>query len=498
MLLLSLLLGCREDARPPTVTNPNPRTDRYRFPDPDDGPGWRGPGGPAAGFDADALWTPCAWLDGGPEDDLHHNLVMPYRGHLVMPWAPEWSGGGVSLFDVSDPCAPAKVGEGTSTTMRETHAIGFVHLPEGDPHAGDWAVVNALKGIQVWDLADPAAPALASELELPDIFYPDAYARVVLSVFVQYPWVYVAAADNGLFTVDMTEPLAPALVSQTTFDVPLRAGGVFVTGNTMLVSTAEQTHAMSLDVSDPAAPTPVADGYFETADASGTPVETYHGNVAGNWAMFARKEGGGGPIVYDVGDPSAPVFVGDSPNEGNGGYVFYDEGFLFVGESSFASVHDFRDPANPVEVGRATIPGDLDTAVPYGNVMVLSVDDEAEDHATAMVPWTEAVDVAPPQVLRVDPPDGATGVRTTARVGVGFSEPVEAATTFAGSIRLYRDQEAVEGWVSVQENIASFVPKAPLTPGATYRVQVLAGGVTDLNGNVVDVDLETSFTVEGG
>lgn len=498
MLFFALLAACRPDARPPTVTEPNPLSDRFRFPDLDDGPGWRGPGGPKAGFDEAELWSACAWLDGGPDDDLHHNLVMPYRGHLVMPWAPEWSGGGVSLFDVSEPCAPVKVGEGTDSTMRETHAIGFVHLPEGDPHAGDWAVVNALKGIQVWDLSDAAAPVVASELELPDIFYPDAYARVVLSVFVQYPWVYVAAADNGLFTVDMTDPYAPVLVSQTSFDAPLRAGGVFVTGNAMLVTSAEQTHAMSLDVSDPAFPQPVAEGYFETVDADGAPVETYHGNVAGYWALFARKSDGGGPLVYDLTNPSAPAWVGEVHTEGNGGYVFYDEGLLFVGDSSFASVHDFRDPAAPVELGRADLAGDLDTNVPYGNVMILSVDDEAEGHASAVVPWATTPDVTPPVVLRVDPPDGATGVRTTARVGLGFSEPVEAATTFAGSIRLYQDRVAVDGWVSVQENLASYVPKEPLVPGATYTVQVLAGGVSDVDGNRVDADFTSTFTVEGG
>ena len=31
------------------------------------------------------LWQNCADLPGGEQDYNHHNLVIPYRGHLVMP-----------------------------------------------------------------------------------------------------------------------------------------------------------------------------------------------------------------------------------------------------------------------------------------------------------------------------------------------------------------------------------------------------------------------------
>ena len=76
-------------------------------------------------------------------------LVIPYRGLLVMPWAPEWGQGGLSLFDVSDPCDPQKVGEGFHERMRESHAVGFMHIPETDDEAlseplaspGDYAVL---------------------------------------------------------------------------------------------------------------------------------------------------------------------------------------------------------------------------------------------------------------------------------------------------------------------------------------------------------------------
>ena len=73
----------------------------FDFPDADDHPAWRGSGGPVRTFSEDELFQPCAWLPGGEEDIDHHNLVVGYRGHLVLPWALEWSRGGLSLFDMA-------------------------------------------------------------------------------------------------------------------------------------------------------------------------------------------------------------------------------------------------------------------------------------------------------------------------------------------------------------------------------------------------------------
>ena len=53
------------------------------------------------------------------------------------------------------------------------------------------------------------------------------------------------------------------------------------------------------------------EGAFITYDSTGDAIEAYHANRAGNLAMFARKEGGGGVMAYDISDPSTPTFIGD-------------------------------------------------------------------------------------------------------------------------------------------------------------------------------------------
>jgi hypothetical protein len=468
------------------------------FPAPDARPALRGPGGPARSFSADELFTGCrGQLEGGPGGWDHHNLVAPYRGHLVLPWASEWGDGGLSLFDVSDPCAPVKVADSYAQRMRETHAIGLLHLPEGDPHAGDYAVVNAWHGVLIWDLSDPDDIVQLSEVVIDGVFWPDAYARVAFSVFWQYPYLYLAAADNGIYVIDTTDPAAPELVSQYTFDPVLRAGGVFVNGTEMLVVSAEQTEAALLDVSDPFAPQLHPGGRFTVRSADGEAREVYAGNMVGPHALFARKSGGGGPIVYDITDPTAPAFVGDYHEaDGNGGYIFAHEGILFVGNSHSGDVYDATDPTTIGKVGRGDLAGDLDTVVPFGNVAVLSVDDEAEDGvASVLVPWTTEPDARGPRVGRVVPADGATSVRTTARIGVGFDELIEPSSVHAGSRRVSDpDGRPVAGWGSAQETTAHWVPSEPLRPSTTYTVEVMAGGILDATGNPVEQTTTTTFT----
>ncbi|MBX3271815.1 MAG: Ig-like domain-containing protein [Sandaracinaceae bacterium] len=480
------------DAGPPRVDLCDPALDPGPFPAPD---AWsnRGPGGPRATFPEDALHRHCAYLNGGERDTTdHHNLLVMYDGYLLMPWAPEWGAGGLTFWEFTDPCRPVVVGTGHSPTMRESHSIGFSSV------GGRWAVVDQLTialfergGIQFWDVSDPRAPAAVADLELPGFQYPDAYARVSISVFWQVPYVYVGGSDNGVWIVDAADPRHPRFVATHGFTPVHRVGQVQAIGNLLVVTAAEGARTVLLDISDPEHPEPIPGGDFLATDPTGRTRDAYFTNTVGGRVFYANKDGGGGLLIYDITDPSRPTLLGAHISDGNGGYVFADGDLAFVGESRFAAIYDISDPANITEVVRLNLEGDLDTITPIGNVAVLSVDDGADPgQGSAVVPYAEAPDTRAPRVRWTWPADGATELRTTSRLGISFDEMIDVNSAHEGSVRLYRaggspDEGRVAAIVSAQEAIVNVHPRCPLEPDTEYVLEVMAGGVVDWSGNPV-------------
>lgn len=470
-------------------------------------------GGPGIG-DVDTVAHPlgahCAYLDGGPMDvSDHHNLVVMYDGYLLLPWAPETGNGGLSFFDISDPCAPLPVGTGLSRTMRETHAIGFMQR-EGR----HYAVVDQLTrigrggGIQFWDITDPSAPMAIADLELPEFFYPDAYARVTLSVAWQGPYVFVGAADTGVHVVDAADPAHPVYVTTYGFEPTLRVGMVQVIGNLLIATAAEGPRTVLLDISDPEAPQPIPGGDFNALDAAGEPRDAYFTTTGGGFVWYAPKEGGGGVVVMDIHDPSAPSFVTEYRSDGNGGYIFLHEDVAFVGESSIARVYDVSDVYDadpeaiiPPPLFEFDLVGDLDTATPLGHVVVLSVDADAmPNQGSAVVPWMTGRDARPPRATWVFPePDTTATLPPTSRFGVTFDESIDVLSAHEGSVRLYRadaaspDEGRIPGLVSAQEHIVNFHPFCPLERGVEYVLELPSGGVTDYAGNALTSTLTYRF-----
>jgi hypothetical protein len=387
--------------------------------------------------------------------------------------------------------------------MRETHALGFSQL------GGRWAVVDQLGlalrqgrgGVQFWDVSDPSAPEAVADLELPGFVYPDAYARVSLSVFWQVPYVYVGGADNGVFIIDAADPRAPVLVGHIVIDPILRVGQVQAIGNLLIATAAEGPRTVLLDISRPTDPQPIPGGDFLAMDApDGRPREAYFTNMVGGHVFYANKDGGGGIMVYDIRDPERPAFRGSHISDGNGGYVFVQHDRAFVGESSFAAIYDISDLSNITEVARLNLTGDLDTASPIGNVVVLSVDDEANpDEGSAVVPFATEPDARAPEVRWTWPSDGATGVATTSRIGISFDEAVDVRSAHEGSLRLYRsggspDEGRVAAAISAQDAIANVHPLCALEPNTEYTLEVMAGGVIDFTGNAVGATTTVTFT----
>ncbi len=479
-----------------SVTEKEPTKPLY--PELTEGPKNKGPGGPQKEFKEEDLYKNCAYLSGGEKDVDHHNIVMMFDGYLLLPWAPESGGGGISFYDIQDPCSPKRVGSPYSNMMRESHSVGIANI--GDRW---YAVVNGIQsitegGVQFWDITDVTKPKVVADVALPGFLYPDAYKRVVLSVFWQGRYVYAAGSQNGIYIIDAIDPSKPKYVGKYQFEPVMEAGQVQVIGNLMVVITAEEARTVLLDVSDPTKPQPRPNGEILIQDKEGTQRKAYFGTTTNGYIFYARKDKGGGVIAYDIRDPDNPKFAGDIRSGFNGGYVYIKDNLAFTGESSIGQIYDITKLSDIKVVGSLTLTGDLDTVTPIGNIAVISVDDKAnKGQGTAMAPYTIKPDSKPPTVTWAYPLDKAKNLSTTSRLGLTFSEFVDPKSVWHSSVRVYtqdKPHKVVEGWLNTQESIVNFSPKEPLEPNTTYILEVPVGGVSDYNGNAITETFSMTFT----
>ncbi len=470
------------------------------FPEPGAWEALRGPGAPTAPFDTELLWNACSFLAGGVTDLDSHGSVTMYDGYLLMPWAPEEGGGGLSSFSLEDPCSPEKVGEASDPGIRETHGIslrrsngqGLAAFAYHGGTAGD----DVIGGAQIWDVTDLAEPRVLSQILLPGYDYPDSTSRVTIATAWLGDLLLVAGADNGLYVVDAADATEPTLLSQHQLASSLRLGRVHVLGSLGMLSSLEGARTLLVEFSEEGTPELLPAGELAVADLEGVERDYHFAEWVGDTALFARKESGGGFISYRFEPPAQLVRASEHYNsDGFGGHVRRQNGRVFVGDSNFAGVYDVSTGDLPSEEGRAYLQGDLDTATPIGNVMVLSVDKDATPgQASAVVPFATSADAEAPRVEFAWPADGAVLVPTSARIGVAFDEEVEFKSVFEGSFQVSSSSGAViPGSFSQQGALVTFSPTEPLAEDTSYYVVIPQGGIIDLSGNATAEEYRYSF-----
>lgn len=105
------------------------------------------------------------------------------------------------------------------------------------------------------------------------------------------------------------------------------------------------------------------------------------------------------------------------------------------------------------------------------------------------------LDAGPPTIVASSPSDGATGVDPAATIMITFSEPMDATTFSASTVRVYRvdNGAAVTGTITYDSDsrVLSFAPSTPLASGTTYRVLVL--NVKDATGVALEEPVYITF-----
>jgi len=103
----------------------------------------------------------------------------------------------------------------------------------------------------------------------------------------------------------------------------------------------------------------------------------------------------------------------------------------------------------------------------------------------------------PPEVLKVDPADGANDAEPTGSISLLFSEGLDEATVTPDSVTLMDGTTAVQGDVSYSKLVGTFNPAGRLSLLATYDVNATQA-ITDAGGQKLKAPFTSKFTVRDG
>ncbi|MBK8253001.1 MAG: Ig-like domain-containing protein [Polyangiaceae bacterium] len=439
-----------------------------------------GSGLPNLSYDPAEVFTVIGHLGAENGSPRGHGTLSFHRGYLTVIFSKD-SGegdGGFAFYDIADPKNPQLVfakDDADTEDIREAHGYGYW---------GDYVVLQASLGIQIWNWADVTNPQMVSYLKLPGVSASD-YIAGAWWAFWQAPYIYVGGSQNGLFIVDATDVSNPVVVKRdddrpnpipTTTLGGFRTGPVFAAGNILVASGMDDPGYAVLDIADPKNP------ILLSAKRLGMP-KVYSALFNGGYIYGAGDDKR--VHVHNITDPFKIVDGGSSDLIGDkGGYLSIQDGYAHVGASkNYAKVNvSVAGPFPVVATATSGVDGrDEDFGTVLGNLVAIS-----DDHGNGsfLVPHQAAPDTEPPVVNFVSPPSGATGVASTARVGLTFSDQIDHrlvnSVTFV--VRPVGG-EALSGRYSYQTNILNFAPDEPLLPNTTYEVVVPDGGLTDLAGN---------------
>ena len=212
-------------------------------------------------------------------------------------------------------------------TMEAGIAVGSGYSSEDVIAQGNYAYLAQDDGLHTIDITDPESPSAAGFVSLPV-----SLENLALDGDI----VYGSTGYHDLQVIDVSDPTSPALstvVSTTTNVGPLSLEGVH------LYAASDGGGLMVFDVGDPSAPVQI------DALSPGPGVRDI--DVSGNYA-YAITSGLPNFVSFDVSDPTAVAIVGTEVF-GSPQTLEADGRHVYVADTTFRAV-DVSDPANPAQV----------------------------------------------------------------------------------------------------------------------------------------------------
>ncbi len=436
------------------------------------------------------------------------SALMMHRGYLFAPLGADHGGGrgdgALAAYNISNPSSPLRIFDSRdfSTVFHDAsslHYLGDSAETHSPIMAGNVMLISEIRvdsaGFSLLDVSnlydeDPATiPQIIGRYSFPNVTNPSNYDGYSFSPAMQGSrYVFAPTGSNGLHVVDTTNPASPVQlayrnVSQLS-NLTLRSGVTI--GNLLVLSSSTfptfDGKVLLLDISDPANPTQIAAPFNVRIG--------YQGYVYGS-RFFGAQDGA--LESYDFANPTNIVKTTYNVNAGNSltnpEYGFGKDGFAFIGHYPGATKWDLsQSPATLVSEVYPQNPAGTDYAflTPLGNMVGVTSDHSTQKKINIGVHDT-ARDSLPPAVNFVLPANGAVNMNRKSRVGVCFTDFIEAGSLSTSTLMVRNAQSlaVVPGSYSHMMGIVNFAPDGLLEADATYEIILTANGVRDWAGNAV-------------
>jgi hypothetical protein len=296
-------------------------------------------------------------------------------------------------------------------------------------------------------------------------------------------------------SVTFSEEMMGSSINSTTFT--LKQGSTPVAGNV--------THSDKGAKFIPAAS--LSAGTLYTATIT-TGVKDEHGNKMSSDYVWSFTTAGGSPTT----DVTPPTILSCSPANSSTGVATSGKPAVTFSEAMTASTittSTFTLKQGSTNVaGTVTYSGTTATFTPsaslaastvYTGTISTGVKDAAGNPMAAsyLFSFTTAAaaptDVTPPTILSCSPANSSTGVATSGKPGVTFSEAMTASTITTATFTLKQGSTNVAGTVTYSGTTATFTPSAALAASTVYT-GTISTGVKDAAGNPMAAAYSFSFT----
>ncbi|MEP6507773.1 MAG: Ig-like domain-containing protein [Gemmatimonadales bacterium] len=419
----------------------------------------------------------CGELTGpvSPSTPANVTATLLSATSVNVSWTPSPQNDGVVSYSVYR--NGTKVGESTTTTYTDTG------LSPQQTYKYTVAA-NCTSGL----ISDQSAVTAASTVITIDVTPPTVISH-------QPPTGFLTVSPSATATVTFSEPMDPASISTTTFNLKVTSGGALIPG-TVTFTAATRTAEFK--------PTGLLPN---PADITAT-VTTGAKDLAGNGLAAPFAWG------FRTRDDTPPTVLSTTPANGATvppSVIF----FVAFSEAMDVSTINATNITLKVTSSGAAVAGNVNyntttniasftpnqtLAQNTGYTLIISgsvKDLFGNQMGTAVTVAITTADVTPPTVVSTVPADGATGVSPTAPISAKFSEPMDISSINAATFTVTTTSGGtpVAGTVTYDNtsSTATFTPSSSLSSATSYTATITTGA-RDVSTNPLAANKVWTFT----